>query len=143
MERIAKKRKYIDEKRFLELKDFVMHWSGSNKKAASILNVSESTITRIKNNTWEEYNNIKQGMRDYHKQTALTANVSAENTNKHIGKHVPTPTWADYMVHLMVQDGIANNDDNLMLGVWMASTHIPVDVALKLGMKPPETNEDG
>lgn len=141
MERIAKKRKYIDEKRFLELKDFMMNWSGSNKKAALILNVSESTITRVKNNNWNEYNNIKQGMKDRRIQKKV--NVSAENTNKRIGKYVQTPTWADYMVHLMVQDGIANNDDNLILGMWMASTHIPVDVALKLGLKPPETNGDG
>lgn len=49
------------------------------------------------------------------------------------------PTWVDYVTIKMLED-ITNRNDTTpqTLGTWMNKTHIPADIAQKLGLKPKE-----
>ena len=45
------------------------------------------------------------------------------------------PTWGDYITMIMLEDITHRNDNNPQtLGQWMNKTHIPDDIAQKLGI---------
>jgi hypothetical protein len=49
------------------------------------------------------------------------------------------PTWGDYITMIMLEDITHRNDNNPQtLGQWMNKTHIPADLAKKLGLQPKE-----